>query len=129
MFLAVVMDLVPFLKIFIFLIVAFTFCFVIFEVKVCDDEVTGFVCDTVGFDDYPTVDKFFAIFMMVLRNSLGDLGGPKYNAWDDRKKESYKTAIVAIYIIWVIWAINLFITLIVMLNFLIAEVGNTYSKV
>jgi len=129
MFLQVVLDLIPFLKIFVFLIFAFTFTFVILEVKVCDDDKTGFVCDTVGFDDYPSMDKFIAIFMMVFRNSMGDLSGPKYNAWEDRKDEAYKTSIAAIYIVWVIWALNLFITLIVMLNFLIAEVGNTYNKV
>ena len=36
---------------------------------------------------------------------------------------------VAIYIIWLIWFVNVFLTLIVMLNFLIAEVGATYNRV
>lgn len=71
------------------------------------------------------------MFTLVFRGSVGDIGAPNYMTWLDRKRQSgsQETATVAIYTVWLFWYINVVVTLIVMLNFLIAEVGQTYEKV
>jgi len=40
-----------------------------------------------------------------------------------------RTSMAAIWLIWVAWFINVVFTMIMMLNFLIAEVGATYNRV
>lgn len=129
MFLAVTVDLFPFLKVFVWLIAVFAFLGVCTEIRVCEDDKDGFECDVQGWDDYPDITKFSALFLNTFRTSVGDISAPMYSSWSDRKKETKKTTYAAIYLIWIIWLVNVFIMLIIMLNFLIAEVGNTYQKV
>ena len=45
------------------------------------------------------------------------------------EEDNPKTSKTAIALIWIAWFINVIFTLIMMLNFLIAEVGATYSRV
>lgn len=104
----------------------FAFFYVITQIRVCEDDKGGFECDVVGWDDYPKISKFYALFLMTFRISLGNVNTPNYKSWVNKINETRKTTLVAIYMIWIIWFINIFVMVIVMLNFLIAEVGNTY---
>jgi hypothetical protein len=68
----------------------------------------------------------------MFRNSIGDIAEINYGVWtrtDDEELpllSSYNFAIVSL---WTFWFLNMFIMLIVILNFLIAEVSQTYDKV
>lgn len=71
------------------------------------------------------------MFTNTFRESLGDISAPKYNEWLDRRGDNvwFSTGSLAIYTVWMFWYINVILTLIVMLNFLIAEVGHTFEKI
>ena len=54
---------------------------------------------------------------------------PNYATWVEISEEDPKTGQAAILLIWFVWIGNIILTLIMMLNFLIAEVGATYNRV
>ena len=124
MILQVFADLYPFLVVFM------TFCLVnTFFIDMMKGE----------FDqgDYPQIPKTFMVtFLQVFRNSIGDLAIIGYGPWVPVKEEGAEddpelplTGAITICILWGIWFINVFVMQIVLLNFLIAEVSATYSKV
>lgn len=78
-------------------------------------------------DDYPLVDRFVFLFLQVFRNSVGDIATPEYKLWIDHS--GGWSLYISMVIIWFSWLVNILIMLIVMLNFLIAEVSQTYDKV
>ena len=122
----VIEDVIPFLKVFAWLIFCFTMINAVFELTPCDD---GFRCEGDN-DDYPGLNRFFSIFTDTFRGSVGDISAPKYTEWLDKRDTIwFSTHSFAIYAIWFFWYINIILTLIVMLNFLIAEVGFTFEKV
>lgn len=128
MFLEVIYDISPFMEVFLWLIAILAFFFIIFDVKPCQDDLSGFSC-TGEDDDYPGLERYFMMFVKTFRESTGDLVAPNYETWENKKDYDPKTSNVAIYFIWLVWLLNIFFTLIVMLNFLIAEVGATYNRV
>jgi len=116
MILTVFIDLFPFLTIFVVLVFFFSLVMVITD---ADFER----------DDYSKVDRFICLFLQVFRNSVGDIGAVRYKHWLDAEQAGETTKGYAMLIIWFFWVVNIFIMLIVMLNFLIAEVSQTYDKV
>lgn len=55
-----------------------------------------------------------------------------YGKWGEDKPDDFEftnAKPIALSIIWIFWFINMFIMLIVMLNLVIAEVGQIYDKV
>ena len=108
MILTVFVDLFPFLTIFMVLVFFFSLVMVITD---ADFEQ----------DDYSMVDRFISLFLQVFRNSVGDIAAVKYKHWLDDAEGS--TRQFAMFLIWFFWLVNIFIMLIVMLNFLIAEVS------
>lgn len=71
--------------------------------------------------------------MQTFRNSIGDLAEPEYGAWvegvaaGEEYLDGYQYAVVAV--TWIFFIINIFVMQIVLLNFLIAEVSMTYSRI
>ena len=71
----------------------------------------------------------------MFRNSIGDIAEVHYGVWaifdkhGVQKGEITTQNIAAIITIWAFWFLNMFIMLIVIVNFLIAEVSQTYDKV
>ena len=106
-------DLFPFLTIFVVTVFFFSLVMVIMD--------TGFEDE-----DYPRVQQFLIIFLQNLRNSVGDLNAVEYDGWKDADASVRDKALT---IVWLFWVLNIFIMLIVLLNFLIAEVSQTYDKV
>lgn len=66
------------------------------------------------------------MLILSFRNSLGDVSLPKYDKW--LAQNTYQSQIV-IYLLWILWFINLFLMLIILLNFLIAVISQTYERV
>jgi hypothetical protein len=64
----------------------------------------------------------------MFRNSIGDIAEVKYGVWSLTPEESQQQPYfsqhnIAVISIWAFWFMNMFIMLIVILNFLIAEVS------
>ena len=121
-------DIVPFMIVFMWLVFILSLFWVVFDVRPCDDELSGFKC-TGEDDDYVNLNRFLALFISTFRQSTGDLQPPNYGTWVDIQENDEKTGYIAIILIWAVWVGNIVFTLIMMLNFLIAEVGNTYNRV
>lgn len=113
MILTVFVDLFPFLTIFIVTVFFFSLVMVIMDS---------------GFDDgdYPKVQRFLIIFLQNFRNSIGDFEAVSYENWHTAEPALRSHALS---IIWLFWLLNVFLMVIVLLNFLIAEVSQTYDKV
>jgi len=86
--------------------------------------------------DYPALDKYFALFLMTLRNSIGDLASPDYSFWledkqvtvnGEEKTTTYNdipvSKLIVIYLIWSFWVMQLLLMIIILLNFLIADIS------
>jgi hypothetical protein len=70
----------------------------------------------------------------MFRNSIGDIAEVNYGVWSLSQEEAQLLPYlsqhnIAVLAIWTFWFMNMFIMLIVILNFLIAEVSQTYDKV
>jgi hypothetical protein len=113
MIISVMFDLFPFIVIFLILVTVFSF---------------GIIVMGGDFDmgDYLAVPKIMAIWLQMFRNSIGDIAEPNYGVWAiGEGEEDQRTPFhgVAMYIIWGFWIINIFLMLIIIVNFLIAEVS------
>ena len=67
--------------------------------------------------------------MQTFRNSLGDISVPKYEYWEKRVDKNYLVSNTYIEIIWFVFFMNSIIMLVVLLNFLIAIVSESYERV
>lgn len=135
MFLAVFLDLWPFMTLFLSLICFFAMIQVIMEVDACKSNPGPDGYFTKGCD-YLHISQFFRLFLHTFRISVGDIHPPNYQSMVHHSagksapsSEEASTHNVSIYIIWFFWFCNVFIMMIIMLNFLIAEVGQTYQKI
>lgn len=79
--------------------------------------------------DYEGINVFLAMNLNVLRNAIGDIIVPTYTYWIEKHDEAPRTSHAAIMVLWLIWDIQIFIMLIMLLNFLIAIVSQTYEDV
>jgi len=117
MVIVVLYDLYPF--IFLFCVFIFFFTMVII--------IMGADFDA---EDYPQVDPFLRILIQVFRNSIGDVNIVDYGKWTPEEgQEASREQKAAMSILWVFWMLNIFIMVIVLLNFLIAEVSTTYTRI
>lgn len=119
-------DIKPFLLIFFLLI--YTFSLITFAL---DADFNN--------DDYPGLPKVLYTFIRIFRNSIGDIEVPLYENWLNKSinPETNEEVInsitlaqgISIFIIYLYWILNIFIMVIILLNFLIAEVGETFAHV
>ena len=80
-------------------------------------------------EEYKDMYTTFSGFIQVFRNSIGDIVPVKLDAWNVSKTNDSVLSAMAHGIVWIFWFINIFTMTIVFLNFVIAEVGNTYNEV
>lgn len=103
----------------------------IFMLNVYIFSMVNLVMDTNLMDDweseYDGITQSKAIFIQVFRNSIGDIGMTKIGPW--KKIDNDILGDCAMFIIWGFWFANVFTMTIVFLNFVIAEVGNTYNNI
>ena len=74
----------------------------------------------VGMDDYPDINSYFAYSVQMFRNGFGDLATPDVSYWENKKLEGPWISTANKYYGWFLWVLNIFVNLIVLLNFLIA---------
>ena len=67
--------------------------------------------------------------MQTYRNSVGDISAPKYEFWIETEFDgNYFAPNLMITLIWLIWLSNQFLVLIILLNFLIAIISESYAN-
>ena len=79
--------------------------------------------------EYKDMLTTFSGFIQVFRNSIGDIIPVELESWSIERTNDSLLTIVATGIVWAFWFINIFTMTIVFLNFVIAEVSNTYTEV
>ena len=82
--------------------------------------------------DYKELDIFTAYFLYTYRNSIGDINPPGTAFWMSRLEhmpDTTKSTSVVMAVIWLFWLLNQFFVLIVLLNFLIAIISESYEAV
>lgn len=81
-------------------------------------------------DDYKSMTQIEINFIGVFRNSLGDISIPGISYWLTRKEINGDAIWASFFIhaIWIIILLNTVLTLIVLLNFLIAIVSESYNR-
>lgn len=102
------------------LVLIFSICF-----TVLGTEIDGEVVDA-GAEGYEQ-SEFQLMVLQVFRTSIGELSMPKYDhikAMDDSFFKSLN-----IYLIWAAWFLQSFFMLVVMMNFLIAVISETYQQI
>jgi glucan phosphoethanolaminetransferase (alkaline phosphatase superfamily) len=77
-------------------------------------------------DEYSGINTFVQITLQTFRNSIGDLQSPTYQNWTDKSLPSYQLYLIEI-VIWSFWLGNIFLNLIILLNFLIAVISQVYD--
>jgi|TARA_B110000285_G_C14601452_1_gene370853 hypothetical protein len=73
--------------------------------------------------------SFFGYFIYAMRNSIGDLADPDYSLWLENKEEGTSANWLMIILCWLFWIINALLMIIVLLNFLIAVISQSYEAV
>ena len=133
MIIEVNLDLGPFLILFFIFNALFTLIIDIMGARVPDDDG--------NYNNYSGLPSFIKEFIHTFRLSIGDLIIPDISSWmnEMRSCSSHETddAVCsydyfgegAIFFIWIFWMINVFLMMVILLNFLIAEVGQTYDNV
>jgi hypothetical protein len=120
MIISVMVDLFPFVAVFMLMVTFFSF-----GIHVMGGEFDN--------GDYLGIPRPILTWIQMFRNSIGDIAEIQYGAWSLPEGAMiggiFEQQTIAIMIIWLFWFLNMFIMLIVIVNFLIAEVSQTYDKV
>jgi hypothetical protein len=118
MFIQVIGELIPFFMAFIMFIFIFGICLVLMQVDVENQ------------DDYTGINIFARLIIQTFRISCGDIRIYDYSNWTTYNPKPFdSTQTIAMFLIWIIWITNVFLMLVIMLNLLIAQVGQIYDRV
>jgi hypothetical protein len=93
--------------------------------------------------NFPDIDGVSAFFLQTFENSIGNINNPSYTLWIDKYSCNVKDhddvflcttsnkviSIVSIYMIWFVWFINQMVVFIILVNYLIVYIGNSYQNV
>jgi hypothetical protein len=78
--------------------------------------------------DYDGLGFKMRAFLQMYRNSIGDIAPPKYDLYLDSELNITSTEnTLMITIIWIVWFLNQVFILIILLNFLIAIISQSYE--
>ena len=121
---------VPFINFLMMWIMVFALCYQALGVKV--DEP-----DNPEDKEYPLTVTILRYFFYAYRTSIGDIAVPDYSYWSDESEggyrdsesEEYFAKYSMIYIIYLVWFTNQQLCLIILLNFLIANISAKYEEI
>lgn len=109
-------DVSAFTVFLIFWVLVFLFLFII----------AGFTFDT---GDYDYTLREVSMLLQIYRNSFGDISTPQYDMWTENEHLSHVGKCLYVLWAWVLFSIHEFFILIVLLNFLIAIVSQSYDSI
>ena len=78
--------------------------------------------------EYPEMSPFVIQALSALRMAVGDLSSPAYSVWSKMLGESYYGAKTMIFLAWTNFALNIYLMVVVLLNFLIAVISQVYEE-
>ena len=81
------------------------------------------------FGGLPDVPSGSALFIESFENSIGNINNPNYLKLTVGKDLSQFMANIQLFTIWTVWFLNQYVILVVMLNFLISVISDTYAGV
>ena len=83
--------------------------------------------------DYPDLNTITITLLQMYRNSIGDIEAPLYARWSEMLKSNsafeQNQASFMISLVWTVWVLHQFLVLIILLNFLIALISQSYEDV
>ena len=81
--------------------------------------------------DYPSIGMRSIMMIQTYRNFLGDLAPPDVSQWLDVENADDTTTFprIVVAIVWMCWLLITYIGLIIILNFLIALISQSYEEV
>lgn len=85
--------------------------------------------------DYPDLNIYVANLIQTWRNSLANVAVPDYSKWSENLRAEEKAegfglySYLMIFLSWTIWYLNLLFICLVLTNFLISIVGNSYGLI
>jgi len=120
MFKMTVADLTTFSKVFAMMVMLFG----LLNINLGMDQPTA-NSDKEG--DYTNVNGYLQYMLQSLRVSVGDLQPPSYGKWSDMVSED-KFAYTMIGFLWISFTMQIFVMMVVVVNFLISLVGESYGK-
>lgn len=123
-----VRDLFPFMVAYFTLVLIFSICFTVLGTEIDAEVVDAGTKDWVDgvFLDYEQ-SEFQLMVLQVFRTSIGELSMPRYEGIKKDPDSYFKTLNIAL--IWTAWFLQSFFMLVVMMNFLIAVISETYQKI
>ena len=84
-------------------------------------------------EEHPELNSFLVTLIQIYRNSIGDISAPLYDRWSDLVKNGtvseQNEATIMITLIWIVWVLHQFLVLVILLNFLIAIISQSYENV
>lgn len=91
-----------------------------------------------GTGDYPELHEFLVILIATWRNAIGDIYAPDYSKWsanlqvEDKDKEDQEAVgstytYTMITLVWLVWFLNQLFLFLVLTNFLISIIGNSFG--
>lgn len=89
-------------------------------------------------EQFPEIHPVFGFFLYTFENSIGNINNPTFKWWidiiDDPKYNTtytfgYLLAKTLIYLIYLVWFLNQYFIYILLLNFLIAVISQSYADV
>ena len=80
-------------------------------------------------DDYDQLGRGSIYAIQTYRNSVGDLAAPGYSFWASQVDKYPILANVMIAVVWLVWFLNQFFLTIILLNFLIAILADSFTSV
>lgn len=81
-----------------------------------------------GFEDgdYPDLSNFVRLMVLSTRISIGDIQVPKYQKLQDKITAGDSQAMLVLVMIWIVWFFNIGLMLVILMNFLIAVISDSY---
>ena len=79
-----------------------------------------------GLDDYPGLNNFAQLALISFRNSIGDI---QVAAYSNLQTEDTYLSWGIIWLIWLYWFLNIGLMCIILMNFLIAVISESYANV
>jgi hypothetical protein len=109
-------DLIPFITFYMIFLFMFSITFVVLNMEVDDAN-----------NESKHIGFFEKMLLETFRSAIGEVGLPKYSAILEKPDSYCKSLNIAL--IWIIWYLQVFFMLVIMLNFLIAVLQQTYNRV
>lgn len=79
--------------------------------------------------DYKNLNVYVYYFIQLFRSTIGDIKIPVNQFWDDNLSEHPNISSMMIAWAWLLWATSQYFMMIILLNFLIAIISQTYDAV